>query len=311
MTPASDRPRSSAGPAGGTSAAAPAKINLSLHIVGRRADGYHLLESVVAFARIGDTVAAAPADGLSLDVDGPFAGALSGEADNLVLRAARLLAEAAGVPARARLTLTKRLPVASGIGGGSADAAAALRALTALWKAALPADDLQRVALQLGADVPVCLAGRPALMRGIGEIVDPLPALPTLPAVLVNPGLPLATPPVFKAYKASGAAFARADSDALYALARALAAPDPRAALVDRLARLGNDLTAAAIGLAPAVGRVLDRLAAAPGCRLARMSGSGGTCFGIFADEASAQSAAAALAQAEPRWWAVATQLGG
>jgi 4-diphosphocytidyl-2-C-methyl-D-erythritol kinase len=277
----------------GYRAAAPAKINLYLHVVGRRADGYHLLDSLVAFADVHDTVIAVEDDRLSLSVSGPFGAALAGEADNLVLRAARALAALGGVEPRARLRLIKRLPVASGIGGGSSDAAGALRALSALWDLRPAAGDLHRLALGLGADVPVCLGGRAVHMGGIGEVLKPAPRLPAAGIVLVNPGTPLATPPVFKARQGP---FSAAD-------------PLPRAPIADArdLARLlaarRNDLTDPARALLPAVGVVLDALAAAPGALVARMSGSGATCFALFADVGAAARAAAALAAAHPGWW--------
>ena len=178
---------------------APAKVNLYLHLTGRRDDGYHLLDSLVVFAGIGDTLSAAPAETLSLQVAGPFAAGLAGEPDNLVLRAARALAAEAGVTAGAHLVLDKHLPVASGIGGGSADAAAALRLLCRLWRLAPQPAALARLAAGLGADVPVCLAGRAARMGGIGERLGPAPVLPACGIVLVNPGIQVATAEVFRA----------------------------------------------------------------------------------------------------------------
>ncbi|MCF1708074.1 4-(cytidine 5'-diphospho)-2-C-methyl-D-erythritol kinase [Tabrizicola sp. J26] len=266
---------------------APAKINLTLHITGRRADGYHLLDSLVAFAGVGDTVTAGRADQLSLRIDGPMAAGLSAGEDNLVLRAARLLAPNMG----AALRLTKRLPVASGIGGGSADAAATLRALAELWT--LPLPDSGRV-LSLGADVPVCLDGRPARMSGVGEIVEPLAApLPQAWLVLANPGVAVSTPAVF-------AALERRDNPPM---------PDrlpdwPDAAgLAAFLIGQRNDMEAAAIRLLPVIADVKAALAAQPGCLVARMSGSGATCFGLFEDAAEASAAAGRLQQDHPGWW--------
>jgi 4-diphosphocytidyl-2-C-methyl-D-erythritol kinase len=284
--------------------AAPAKLNLYLHVVGRRpADGrpgagYHELDSLVAFADVHDTVAAAPADALSLSLSGPFAGALAREADNLVLGAARALAAAAGIAPAARLVLAKRLPVASGIGGGSADAAAALSALASLWRLDLAPGRLAEIALALGADVPVCLAGRAAQMSGIGEIVRPAVSLPPAGLVLVNPGVALPTPSVFAAR--------RGDFDAPAPLDRA---PESAAALAAALRRRRNGLTAAAIGLVPEIAEVLAALEGAPGCLLARMSGSGATCFGLFADKAAADAATAALARGHRRWWMASARL--
>lgn len=282
---------------------APAKLNLTLQVVGRRADGYHLLDSLVAFTAYGDTIAVEAADDLTLRLDGPFGDILIGDpAENLVLRAARLLAEHAGIAPRTAITLTKRLPVASGIGGGSSDAAATLRALAKLWGIAIPETDLAAIALRLGADVPVCLARRSARLEGIGERITPAPALPPVPMVLVNPGIGLATPKVFAARHGDfstgpGAAGIFASS------------PPDLAALIAGLAGHGNDLTAPAIGLLPVIADCLARLEAQPGCRLARMSGSGATCFGFFDSPDAATTAAAAIAGEQPGWWAVATRL--
>ena len=277
---------------GGYRAAAPAKFNLYLHVVGRRADGYHLLDSLVAFADIHDTVIALEDDKLSLSVSGPFGAALEGEADNLVLRAARRLAELGGVKPRAKLRLIKRLPVASGIGGGSSDAAAALRALSALWELRPAVGDLHRLALGLGADVLVCLGGRAVHMGGIGDRLSPAPRLPPAGIVLVNPGVPLATPPVFKARQGPFSA-----PDPL----PSAVVPDARG-LVRLLESRRNDLMPPAMTLLPVVGEVLAALAKAPGCLLARMSGSGATCFGLFAD-AEAAAAAAPLLHDHQAWW--------
>ena len=277
-------------------ARAPAKINLWLHVTGRRPDGYRELDSLVAFADIGDRLTAAPAAGLSLSVTGSFAGALGDGADNLVLKAAQALAEHCGVPANAALRLEKTLPVAAGIGGGSADAAAALRLCARLWQADIGADGLARLALGLGADVPACLAGRTARMRGIGERLAPLdPAPPAVPAVLVNPGVPVSTGRVFDA------------------LAEPFSPParDRGGELAARAAPNRNDLEAPAIALAPEIAQVLAALRAATGLRLARMSGSGATCFGLFGSDAEAAAAARAIAAAHPSWWVAACRIGG
>ncbi len=271
---------------------APAKVNLYLHVTGRRDDGMHLLDGLVVFAATGDSVAVEPADDLALAVTGPFADAVPAGPDNLVLRAARALADAAGVTAGAAITLEKHLPVAAGIGGGSADAAAALRALARLWALDLPEDRLHALAADLGADVPVCLAGRPAWLGGMGEMVADAPALPPLHLALANPGAPLTTPAVFKARTGGFSAPARwtdgvADVPALTA----------------RLAARRNDLTAPAAHLLPAIDTALDAMAAQPGCHLARLSGSGPTVFGLFDDAERAQAAAEALRAAHPGWW--------
>ncbi len=272
-----------------------AKINLSLKVLGRRADGYHELESLVVFADVGDRLRAEPSRDISMTLAGPFAAALAGEPDNLVLRAARSLREVLGVAAGARLTLEKNLPVASGIGGGSADAAAALRALMRLWRVNAGEDALARIALALGADVPVCLDRRPAFMRGLGDLVQRIDVPARFSFVLVNPGVGVATASVFKMLQAPPLGEMPAP--------RALPSFDTLDALIGWLRENGNDLEAPARGLAPEIGAVIAALAATPGCRLARMSGSGATCFGIYADEAEARAAAAIIARAHPGWW--------
>jgi len=290
--------------AGAVVEAAPAKINLSLQVVGKRADGYHLLDSLVAFTAYGDTVEAAESDGLSLDLDGPFGAPLKGDtAENLVTRAARLLAEAAGVPARAALHLTKRLPVASGIGGGSSDAAATLRALARLWRVAPATEDMHHLALKLGADVPVCLDAQAARLEGIGETVTPVATLPAAPIVLINPGIGLATPQVFKARQGSFSAGAGPSGIAPTRLV------DARA-MAEALRPYPNDLTAPAVALLPVIGEMLAALEAQPGALLSRMSGSGATCWALFQTDAEAEAAASALASRHPGWWSVATRLG-
>ena len=256
---------------------APAKVNLSLLVTGRRADGYHLLDSLVVFGPAADRLHARPASGLSLELAGPFAAGLTSGPENLVLRAAQSLAAWAGRPATAALVLEKHLPVASGIGGGSADAAAALRVLCRLWSVRPRPDVLAGLALGLGADVPVCLASRPARMTGVGEVLSPLPALPQCGLLLVNPGVAVSTADVFRGREA---VFSRAGQ-----------APAPwrdAVALAASLAGLGNDLEVPARTLAPAIGTVLERVGSLPGCLLARLSGSGATCFGLFADPAAA-----------------------
>lgn len=283
---------------------APAKINLYLHVVGRRPDGYHRLDSLVAFADVGDVVTAEADREVSLRILGPYAGDLSSEGDNLVLKAARALRAAGGVRRGARLTLRKNLPVASGIGGGSADAAAALRALSRLWRLRIKRADLAKIARGLGADVPACLASQAAFVAGIGERLTPAPELPALSAVLVNPGLALATPDVFEARRGPFGP-ARRFAPAL------LDGP----ALVTLLAARRNDLAEAAIRLQPAIAGVLQEIEAAADCRLARMSGSGATCFGIFPNDAAARRAARAIAAravaaGRSRWWIKATRLG-
>lgn len=277
---------------------APAKLNLYLHVTGRRDDGYHFLDSLVAFADIADRVAVTAAPQLSLAIEGPFASGLAvNDASNLVRRAAMVLAQRLGRAPDVALTLEKNLPIASGIGGGSSDGAATLKALAALWQIT---DDklLEEVGAGLGADVPVCLAARTSWLGGIGERVEPAPALPPAPLVLVNPNIALPTPGVFKARRGPF-------SDA----ARFTAAPRDIQALVALLAERRNDLTAAAIEQVPVIATVLERLKAADGALLARMSGSGATCFAFFSTAAKAEAAAENLRTAEPRWWVAAGRL--
>ena len=267
-----------------------AKVNLALHVVGRRADGYHLLDSLVAFADFGDVVTVEPAPSLSLSITGPMAAGLSAGPDNLVLKAAQML----GSPLGAAITLEKRLPIASGIGGGSADAAATMQALGAIWGCALP--DAGQV-LALGADVPVCLAGQSCRMAGIGDQISPL-ALPPAHLVLVNPGVGLSTAAVF------GALLCR-DNPPLPP-----AAPMPDAvALAAYLGHCRNDLEAPALSLVPQIGAVLAALQGQKGCLLARMSGSGATCFGLFASASAAEAAATALRAQSAAWWVQATTM--
>jgi 4-diphosphocytidyl-2-C-methyl-D-erythritol kinase len=267
---------------------APAKINLHLHVVGRRNDGYHLLDSLVVFAGVGDRLSVSPTADLSLTVIGPFAAGLAAESDNLVLKAARCLADAAGMRATGALLLEKNRPGASGIGGGSADAAAALRLLCRLWGIAPGLEELART---LGADVPVCLSGRASLMSGIGEVLEPAPPLPPAGLVLINPGVAVSTPSVFRA-RAGGFSQAARFPRVGWRDAAALAA---------NLQNLRNDLEPAACSLAPVIEEALDVLASLPGCLLARMSGSGATCFGLFSSAEAASRAAQNIRRAE--WW--------
>ncbi|EEW24818.1 4-(cytidine 5'-diphospho)-2-C-methyl-D-erythritol kinase [Rhodobacter ferrooxidans] len=274
---------------------AAAKINLTLHVTGQRADGYHLLDSLVVFADVGDRISVAAGDALSLRITGPMAGALPVSDDNLVLRAARAFGAAQGV----EITLEKHLPVASGIGGGSADAAATLRALAALWH--LPLPDAAAV-LKLGADVPVCLTGRAVRMEGVGEAITPLAhRLPAGWLVLANPNVGVATPAVFRA-------LTRRDHPAM---PRELPKLADAAELAAFLQMMRNDLEAPAIQLAPVIATVKAGLSAQPGCLIARMSGSGATCFGLFADPLAASAAARALQAAQPGWWVAAAEMRG
>jgi len=275
-----------------------AKINLYLHVTGRRADGFHLLDSLVVFAETGDEIGVAPADDLSLTITGPFAGTLAADDDNLVLRAARGLRALAGVEQGAAITLTKNLPVASGIGGGSADAAATLDALMALWQITPDRAALERLALGLGADVPVCLAGRPSFMSGIGEEIALVGALPVATLLLVNPGIATPTPAVFKARKGDFSGSGRWTEP-----------PSDARALAAVLQSRGNDLTDAAITVTPEIRDVLAAIAGTENCLLARLSGSGATCFGIYAGASEAEAARDAILAANPAWWAVAARI--
>jgi 4-diphosphocytidyl-2-C-methyl-D-erythritol kinase len=285
----------------GLRVAAPAKINLYLHVVGRRADGYHLLDSLVAFTEVGDELTLTPARDLTLTIEGPFADRLVAEPDNLVLRAARALSDLAGAPKGAAITLNKRLPVAAGIGGGSADAAAALIGLARLWRLDLPARRLAEIGLALGADLPACLTGATCFVGGIGERIERAPPLPKVHLVLVNPGTPLPTAAVFRER-----AVAARDDEA--SAAERLSTPMADAlALAGLLAKRRNDLAAAATRLAPVIAEVLTELERRPGCLIARLSGSGATCFGLFADRGSAREAAAAIAVERPGWWVTPT----
>jgi 4-diphosphocytidyl-2-C-methyl-D-erythritol kinase len=274
----------------GDTESAHAKVNLFLHVTGRRGDGYHLLDSLVVFAGVADRIAFEPAADLTLTVTGPFASSLAAEPDNLVLRAARALAMESGLHPTGALTLEKQIPVASGIGGGSADAAAALRLLHRVWRLNVASPAMDVIAAGLGADVPVCLHNQPLRMRGVGEHLTQAPSLPTSGLVLVNPGVPLATVSVFRARTGP------------YSLEAVL--PNGWATAGEMAAALGgmsNDLEAPAIGLVPAISDVLRAIANAPGCLLARMSGSGATCFGLFGSAEEAAVAARELAR--PGWW--------
>jgi 4-diphosphocytidyl-2-C-methyl-D-erythritol kinase len=269
---------------------APAKINLTLHVTGQRADGYHLLDSLVVFADVGDRVTVAGADALTLTITGPMASALPAREDNLVLRAARLMGGGAAI------TLHKVLPVASGIGGGSADAAATLRALVALRDTHLPSP---RAVLGLGADVPACLAGKPVRMAGVGEVLLPVPALPRAWLVLANPGAAVPTPDVFRALSRRDHAPMPQDLPRLRCVAD----------LAAFLAMMRNDLEAPATRIAPVIATCKAALTALPGCMIGRMSGSGATCYGLFADPLAAAAAAAQLRSAHPGWWVEAAAM--
>lgn len=281
---------------------APAKVNLTLRVVGRRSDGYHVLESLVAFAGVDDRLTLVPGGPASLTVRGPNAAAAGAVADNLVLRAARALeAEIEGLRL-GRFTLTKRLPAAAGIGGGSSDAAAALRLLARANRIKLADPRIHRAAAAVGADVPVCVDPRSRVMRGIGEILSKPLAVPRFAAVLVNPGVAVPTRDVF-------AVLHRSERKPQPAAQPHGVPRDPEAFLA-YLGRRANDLEPAAIEIAPAIAKVLASLRESPGCRLARMSGSGATCFGLYVTERAARAAARTLSMQHRRWWVCATHLG-
>ncbi len=282
---------------------APAKVNLTLRVLGRRVDGYHEIESLVAFADFGDRLGLTPGDRLALELRGPNAARAGNDADNLVLKAARALAQQIPGIVLGAFDLEKNLPVAAGIGGGSADAAAALRLLAKANH--LPPDDprLYTAARTTGADVPVCLDPRPRLMRGIGEKLSAPLVLPPLSAVLVNPGVGLATKDVFAGWTPAPRPAPPLD------LATIAKEHDHRQFLRS-MSMQANDLEDAAIKLAPAIGEALAALRAMAGCCLARMSGSGATCFGLFDGTAAARSAEAALGNKYPQWWVRACALG-
>ena len=278
---------------------APAKVNLTLRVLGRRADGYHELESLVAFAGVGDALTFARGDALTLTVSGPTAPAAGDSADNLVLKAARALAERIAGLTLGRFALSKRLPVAAGLGGGSADAAAALRLLAQANGIALDDPRLMQAAQATGADVLVCLDPRPRLMRGVGDVLSAPLDLPRLFAVLINPGVAVSTREVFAALNLPPTA------------PPAQAGPPPApSALLAEIASGRNDLEQPAIELEPVIADVLCVLNKLPGCRLARMSGSGATCFGLFETNAAATAAARTVRVGYPQWWVRATVLG-
>jgi 4-diphosphocytidyl-2-C-methyl-D-erythritol kinase len=283
--------------------AAPAKLNLALHVTGRRADGYHALEMLVAFADICDELEAAPAARDSLAITGPFAPALGTTEGNLVLRALAAIRARwpAALPSGVALTLRKNLPVAAGLGGGSADAAAALRLFAAMGQGSVAFADLLALATPLGADVPMCLYSRPAEVRGLGEIVLPLRTFPACHAVLVNPLVPVVTADVFRRLE-------RRDNPGLPPLPDPLLRPAQLALWLDETR---NDLEPAAVALVPAIGEIRARLAAIDGCILARMSGSGATVFGLFGSGAQAHQAAHDLRTRYPTHWVAAAPLIG
>ena len=281
---------------------APAKINLTLHVLGRRADGYHDLESLVVFAGTGDGLRLEPARPLALEVSGPTAPLAGSHADNLVLKAARLLIERVEGLKVGTFHLTKRLPVAAGIGGGSSDAAAALRLLARLNGLPLSHPALREAARLTGADVPVCLEPRARMMRGAGEDLGPALNLPRLFAVLVNPRVPVETPAVFKALGLQ-------PGQSLSATAHPLPETSSQDTLLALLKETRNDLEPPALKIQPLIGEALGLMRETDGCRLARMSGSGATVFGLYEDCEAAAKAAQEIRRLRPEWWVKATSL--
>lgn len=271
-----------------------AKINLYLHVLNRREDGYHELDSLFVFGDFADVIAVTPARSLSLEIQGPFAEKLSTKEDNSVLRAARLLADAVQIRPQTKITLTKNLPIAAGLGGGSADAAAVLRALAELWQISPSAVDLTLLGLGIGSDVPACLLSEPCYVGGIGEQVEPIPGLPAFPLLLVNPGVELATRSIFGTF---GKEFSEA--------ARFPKIPSTISELVSLLKTRHNDLQRPAIKKCSAVAEIIHAIDETDGCLLARLSGSGATCFGIYGNIVKAKQAAALLKKRG--WWAEAT----
>lgn len=286
---------------------APAKVNLSLRVICRRADGYHELDSLVAFAGVGDELSLTPGEPSEVQISGPVGAGLSTGADNLVLKAERVLREEIAGLRSGRFHLVKRLPVASGIGGGSADAAAALRLLARLNDLPLSHPALLAAAGRIGADVPVCLEARARVMRGIGERLSQPLRLPRLFALLVNPGVAVETAPVFRAL---GLQPGQGHAGGVEPFQAEEPSPATTASLIAALAASGNDLEAPARAVAPVIDEVLSAVSALPGCRLARMSGSGATCFALFDDCHASAAAGKRLAKQQRDWWVKPTMIG-
>lgn len=283
----------------GRSEPAPAKLNLDLLVGTRRDDGYHEIDSLVVFTTIGDRLHVEPADRLSLRVEGPFAGDLAVGPDNLVLRAAEALAAVGGCAPVARLLLDKQLPVAAGLGGGSADAAATLRLLDRFWGLNLGAAALERLAQGLGADVSACVRSRPVRMTGVGERLEPLRRIAEMPLLLAHPGVAMPTGEVFRAMRTPPASRRQEPLRRLGTLG----------SLTDLLRRSRNDLQPLAWRLQPVILELLAEIAGETGCLLARMSGSGATCFGLFASAEERLAAVGWLRSRHPDWWVVAADL--
>ncbi|MCE3232269.1 MAG: ispE [Rickettsiaceae bacterium] len=270
---------------------APAKLNLFLHVTGKREDGYHLLESLMIPLSIGDEVRVGQSDKLELQITGPFAATIANSYDNIVLKAAQLLAEKAGRKPDVKIALEKNIPVGAGLGGGSADAAAVLKLLNDLWQLGFSTEKLMEIGLELGADVPFCVMGKPALVTGIGEVIKPVDKLPDLNILLVNPNKHLSTPEVFK-YE-----------PIIFSDELGLTIPKDITEFIDLLQKQHNALEANAVSIIPDIAEVLSIIGQQDGCLLARMSGSGATCFGIFNNKASLEMALGAIKKGNPGWW--------
>ena len=277
---------------------APAKINLYLHVTAKRNDGYHLIESLVVFANCGDQISAIPSGKLKLTIEGQFSGDLSPNSTNLVIKAALILAEFAGIKATGDIILTKNLPVASGIGGGSADAAATLCALIELWGISISTKNLFALAEKLGADVPVCLKGVPSIITGIGDEIIPAPKLPKLWLVLVNPNISVSTANVFSKHQEK------------FSLTQPFTAKSQSVEkLANVLSNYRNDLTTAAKLVAPIIKDVLEAAEATENQLLTRLSGSGATCFSLFKTKNAADTAVKQLLTTQPLWWIKAASI--
>jgi 4-diphosphocytidyl-2-C-methyl-D-erythritol kinase len=283
------------------SASAPAKLNLYLQVVGKRADGYHLLDSLVVFADIADHISVERADHLSVATTGPFADHAGPVEQNLALRAAQALQHSTGCTLGAHITVEKNIPVGAGLGGGSADAAATLKLLNSYWSLGLDRAQLIQMGLTLGADVPACVMGGTLRMEGIGEVLTQLPDLPEVPILLVHPDTGLSTPQVFRALAGRHSGVAP-ESAADFKTA---------GELIASIASLRNDLEAPAIELLPVIGEVLEAIKETRGCSIARMSGSGSACFGIYANPQAAADAVTILTSRHPHWWVRAGRLSG
>ena len=274
---------------------APAKINLDLLITGRREDGYHLLDSIVVFTDIGDELTAEKSDKLSLVISGPYAEDLNDQNDNLILLAARQICEYANIPPHIKFHLNKKMPISSGIGGGSADAAAALKLCIELFSIKIEPEELNKIALELGSDVPVCLINKPVHMTGVGEKISDFDLIDTLHMVLVNPNISVSTPMVFDAYQKSNMAF---DTERVFPSGKI-----HLTLMLDIIKKSGNSLTEATISREPGINEVIKLLSKTEDVLIARMSGSGATCFALYKSNECCLKAAQYMIKRKPDWW--------